>query len=150
MFKRWLCNQSVISQCYSLFCAAVCNLRNNYSAVVKTWALNAATDKGCVRPVLSRIGQFSSILSSQRKNTGCDGQTSQEPESLGQGLGDRTLNPLSVSFSTFDLLFLYKLDQTRLPFTHLDMGRPLGNKDACAQFSYVLKAIKRYLRLCEF
>lgn len=40
----------------------------------------------------------------------CDGQTSEEPESLGQGLGDRTLNLLSVSFSTFDLLFVDKLD----------------------------------------
>lgn len=41
---------------------------------------------------------------------GCDGQTSWELESLGQGLGDRTLNLLSVAFSTFDLLFSDKLD----------------------------------------
>lgn len=41
---------------------------------------------------------------------GCDGQTSWEPESLGQGLGVGTLNLLSVALSTFDLLFLDELD----------------------------------------
>lgn len=41
---------------------------------------------------------------------GCDGQTSWEPESLGQGLEVGILNLLSVTLSTFDLFFLDELD----------------------------------------
>lgn len=61
---------------------------------------------------------------------GCTGQTTGEPESLGQSLGaEHFLNLLSVSFSTFALPFL---DRLGLTFTHLDMGRHLGNKGAVA------------------
>lgn len=77
------------------------------------------------------------LLSSWRANLGCDGQTSWQPDSSGQGLGDRTLNLLSMAFSTFDLLFLEEFDSTGLSFAHLDVGRPLGNKDA-GSWSFLL------------
>lgn len=59
---------------------------------------------------------------------------------------------LPVSSSTFDLSFLDKLDWTRLSSTHLDTGKPFGNKMSMLRVFFCSESNRKRSTVteCEF